>query len=157
MSKKNFFNRLEKGLKIILGTEVSVGDVVYCIEEAKITHSDLNSISKVEKIITAALKTCFEDVKSKHKVDEELALKISIDIAEEVGIICQLARGLTKSKLINLIGRAVYLNHKVYKNKLVLLVIGDNVIQKAPIVKELKQIMENVGVNFYYLVVKEKK
>jgi len=156
MSKKTFFNRLEKGLKIILGTEVSVGDVVYCIEEAKITHNDLNSISKVERLIATAIKTCFEDVQSKYKVDEELGLKVSIDIGEEVGIMCQLARGLTKNKLISLIGRAVYLNHKVYRNKLVLLIIGDNMMQKTPIVKELQQIMENVGVNFYYLVVADK-
>ena len=153
--KKTFFSRLEKGLKIILGAEVSIGDVIYCIEESNILQKDLDNLSKIEKRLARSVRTCYDNVTLKHKVDEALNLKVSLDINNDVGVICHLAQDLTYNKLLLLVGKLTYLTKEVYKDKVILLIIGDKIMQKSPIVKDLRRLSESIDVNFYFLETKK--
>ena len=153
-NKTTFFGRLGKGLKIILGAEVSIGDVIYCIEETEISQLDLDSLPKIEKRIAKAIRTCYDNVLLRHKVDEGLNLKVSLDIDDDVGVICELAQNLTYGKMLALLGKLTYLTKKVYKDKVIFLVIGDRIMQKAPIVKDLRSLSESIDVHFYFLETK---
>jgi len=137
--------------KNILGTEIAAGDVWYCIGEIEIKNEDIISLSKVEKQIVAALKVNFKKVSSRLVIDAELKLKISAEVNNRIGILCHLARDLTASKAMSLVGKITFLSHRVYQERLIVVLVGTKAEKKQALVSELEDILNQQDITFCYL------
>ena len=149
-SEKSLYS-IQKFSKNILGTEIAAGDVWYCIGEIQITREEATTLAKVEKKIVSALKVNFKKISSRLVLDADLKLKVSAEIDGRIGILCHLTKDLTASKAMALVGKIIFLSHRVYQERLIVVLIGTKEEKKQPLVNELEGILNQQNVTFCYL------
>lgn len=146
-------NRFHTWFQNLTSHDISVADILFFLQDTNIMMSDTNKLAHVEAAIVKALAQTFEDVEHKYKVNEELGIKVNIRVGHGVGIICCLAKNLTSTKIINLMGRMAYLSQKTYPDSLLLLIVGSSIYKNSELVEELEDIAEKLGTTFYYMSV----
>ena len=148
----------EKGLhnikelsKNILGTEIAAGDVWCCLGEIKIPSEEATTLSRVEKQIVSALKANFQKVSSRLVLDADLKLRVSAEVEGRIGILCHLAKDLTASKAMSLVGKIIFLSNRIYQERLIIVLVGTKTEKKQGLVSELEEILNQQNITFCYL------
>ena len=144
---------IQKGYK---GLTAITGDEVFeKLDNLQVKRAQYTDEKKVEKIIFDQLDVLYKDkVHRQYNIQGYLGLKCDLDIGDgQVGIELKLANQMTTSTMERLLGQVLYYSKRTYKENLIVIVIGlekefDNKI------KELKSIIEEQNVKFYYLTVK---
>ncbi|MGB1205775.1 MAG: hypothetical protein ACPG5B_09025 [Chitinophagales bacterium] len=149
-SEKSLHN-IQEFSRNVLGTEIATGDVWYYISEIQIATEEATSLAKVEKQIVTALKSNFKKISSRLVLDAELKLKVTAEIDNRIGIFCHLAKDLTASKTMSLVGKIIFLNHRIYQEKLIIVLIGTKTEKKKTLVGELEEILNEQNITFCYL------
>ncbi len=94
-----------------------------------------------------------DKVHRQYNIQGFLGLKCDLDIGDgQVGIELKLANQLSTTNIERLLGQVLYYSKRTYKENLIVLVVGleKEYDQK---VRELKNIIEEQKVKFYYLIV----
>ncbi len=132
--------------------ELDIIDVINVLEETKLNKKELGTLAKVEKQIGTALKNRFDKlITSKPKLDNPLKVKPSFDAAKKLGIVTQLAKGLTAAKIISLLGKLTVLEQYHYKKNIIILLVGNKREEKQAMSQELKALAEGMGLTFIYV------
>ncbi len=137
--------------KNMFGMQASGGDVLYIIDNLDILPQDATTLAKTEKIIIESLKTHFPKVTAKLIIDKELNLKVTADIDHKIGIVCHLAKDLSAAKTMSLIGKLMFLRHRVYNERLMLVIIGSAAEERLPVITEIKKMLMDVDIALCYL------
>ncbi len=159
MAKKNFFKKLinetGKGLqelsKNLLGSDISVIDVLMALEEVSFSKRSIKTQAALDKQLYKLLDQEFEGVVLKPKYKSNpFNLKVSVDVGGELGILTRLAESLTPAKAVSIIGILKILKTDLYRDGLLLLLVGSKKEEQQPIIGELKRICEKMDVAFQY-------
>jgi len=160
MSEEVFGNKLGSFLKAVQkgykGLLAITGDEVYeKLENLQVKKAQYTDEKKVEKIIFDQLDILYKDkVHRQYNIQGYLGLKIDIDIADgQVGIELKLANQLNTTSIERLLGQVLYYSKRNYKENLIVIVVGHEKEYDNRL-KELKNIIEEQKVKFFYLTVK---
>jgi len=131
------------------------GDEVFeKLDNLQIRRAQYTDEKKVEKIIFDQLDILYKDkVHRQYNIQGFLGLKCDLDIGDgQVGIELKLANQLSTTNIERLLGQVLYYSKRTYKDNLIVIVVGleKEYDQK---VRELKNIIEEQKVKFYYLTV----
>jgi hypothetical protein len=137
--------------KNVLGTEIATGDVLYCLEEVEIPKREVSTVVNAERLLGKSLAKHFSTVGGRRVVDKALNIRISIDIENQIGIVCQLVKDLNPKRLMSLVGSLVFLSQRVYSERLILTIMGTKAERNDPIVLELLEIMDRLKVTTCYV------
>jgi len=132
--------------------EITPKNVHDVCENLIIHKTKLISESNLEKFISNQIALIFgnEQVHRQFSVGGFLALKTDIDIGNgKVGIELKIADNLSATDMQRIIGQVVYYKKRFYHNNLLLLIVGKSKIN--PIIKELIDFIEELGVKVIYL------
>jgi hypothetical protein len=149
----SFFKAVQKGYKGLLAI---TGDEVYeKLDNLQVKKAQYTDEKKVEKIIFDQLDILYKDkVHRQYNIQGYLGLKIDIDIADgQVGIELKLANQLNTTSIERLLGQVLYYSKRNYKENLIVIVVGHEKEYDNRL-KELKNIIEEQNVKFYFLTVK---
>lgn len=136
---------------------VEVDDVLNVLEELIITDSQCSTEKNIEKIISTKLDDYFK-IHRQYSIGGFISLKIDIDVNETVGIELKLAKELKTVNIERLLGQVLYYSRRKYKSKLLVVIVGTTKDENNRIIEELQDIIEEQGVNFYFLkTVKSRK
>lgn len=152
---KNLINETGKGLqelsKSLLGSDISVIDVLMVLEDAKFSKRRIKTQAQLEKHLFKLLDLQFDGVEQKPKFKSNpFRVKVSVDVAGELGIITRLAAGITPAKATSLIGLLQVLKTDIYKDGLLLLLVGSEKEEEEVLVEALKRICEKMDVAYQY-------
>jgi hypothetical protein len=160
MSEEIFGNKLGSFLKAVQkgykGLLAITGDEVYeKLENLQVKKAQYTDEKKVEKVIFDQLDILYKDkVHRQYNIQGYLGLKIDIDIADgQVGIELKLANQLNTTSIERLLGQVLYYSKRNYKENLIVIVVGHEKEYDNRL-KELKNIIEEQKVKFFYLTVK---
>lgn len=160
MSQDNFWEKvgsigkaIQKGYK---GLSAVTGDEVFeKLENLQVKKAQYTDEKKVEKIIYDQLDVLYKDkVHRQYNIQGFLGLKCDLDIGDgQVGIELKLANQLSTTTIERLLGQVLYYSKRTYKENLIVIVVGleKEYDQKL---RELKNIIEEQNVKFFYLTVK---
>jgi hypothetical protein len=160
MSEDNFWEKLgsigkaiQKGYK---GLTAITGDEVFeSLENLQVKKTQYSDEKKVEKIIFDQLDVLYKDkVHRQYNIQGFYGLKIDLDIGDgQVGIELKLASQLSTTSVERLLGQVLFYSKRTYKENLIVIVVG---LQKEydNKLRELKSIIEEQKVKFFYLIVK---
>jgi hypothetical protein len=160
MSEDNFWEKLgsigkaiQKGYK---GLTAITGDEVFeSLENLQVKKTQYSDEKKVEKIIFDQLDVLYKDkVHRQYNIQGFYGLKIDLDIGDgQVGIELKLASQLSTTSVERLLGQVLFYSKRTYKENLIVIVVG---LQKEydQKLRELKSIIEEQKVKFFYLIVK---
>jgi len=161
MSEENFGNKLGSFLKAVQkgykGLLAITGDEVYGkLENLEVKKAQYTDEKKVEKVIFEQLDILYKDkVHRQYNIQGFLGLKCDLDIGDgQVGIELKLANQLSSSTTIErLLGQVLYYSKRTYKENLIVIVVGyEKEFDQR--LRELKSIIEEQNVKFFYLNVK---
>lgn len=133
---------------------ITSDEVFEKLDNIQIKKSQYTSEKKVEGLIAEQLEVLYKDkVHTQYGIGGFLHLKIDIDLGDgQVGIELKLCSELNSSNIERLLGQVLYYSKRKYKENLIVLVVG---LEKEydQTIRELKSIIEEQGVKFYYLKV----
>ena len=132
--------------------DVSSDGVISTLENIVVKKTQYTSEKNVEKIISNQLEVPYKDqIHQQYGIGGFLHLKIDIDIADgQVGIELKLAKELNSTNIERLLGQVLYYSKRKYKTNLIVLIVGTEK-EYDQTIRELKSIILEQGVKFYYL------
>jgi hypothetical protein len=136
--------------------DIQVSDVLSKLKELEIKKVQYTSEKKVEGVIVKYLNDSIGRAHSQYNIGGYLGLKVDIDLGDgQVGIELKLAKELVgnATNIERLFGQVVYYSKRKYKDKLVVLVVG-NESENTQVVKEIEKFITELGVFFHYITVK---
>ena len=134
--------------------DIQVETVVNEINTMVIKKALYTSEKKVEDFICAELSNTIGRAHSQYNIGGYLGLRVDIDLGDgQVGIELKLAKELSAANNIErLFGQVIYYSKRVYKDKLIVVVIGTDK-EYTQIVKEVEKFINELGVKFVYKLI----
>jgi len=158
-SLNKFFNKMGSLAKDFKDGFNKLGDissegVLETLENIVVKKTQYTSEKNVENIISTQLEVPYKDkIHQQYAIGGFLHLKIDIDIADgQVGIELKLAKELNSTNIERLLGQVLYYSKRKYKKDLVVLIVGTEK-EYDQTIRELKSIIEEQEVKFFYLKV----
>ena len=157
--KKSFFQKLKADAekykrsisKSLLGESIDVSNVLFLLGEIyRKNKGKVSSPAALEKLLTIQFEEHYEYVYQKYDVEPIWKLKVNLDIEEEVGILIHPVDKLTPDRAMKLTGRIVFLSYLHYNDKLIVILLGDKTDKHLPLIKELKKIIADFEMGYYY-------
>ena len=135
------------------GKTVEVPMIIDCLDELQIKASQYTTEKSIESIVAQHIDSNY-DVHRQYNIGGFLGLKIDIDVNQAVGIEIKLAKELVGSATVieRLLGQTIYYKHRKYGKRLIILVVGTKK-EKSRVLEELEELINSLGVTFYYLEV----
>ena len=134
--------------------DIQVETVVNEINTMVIKKALYTSEKKVEDFICAELSNTIGRAHSQYNIGGYLGLRVDIDLGDgQVGIELKLAKELSAANNIErLFGQVIYYSKRVYKDKLIVVVVGTDK-EYTQIVKEVEKFINELGVKFVYKLI----
>jgi hypothetical protein len=134
--------------------EISSDDVYENLDKIQIKKHQYTSEKNVESVIAKQLEVLYKDqIHTQYGIGGFLHLKIDIDIADgQVGIELKLCSEMNSSNIERLLGQVLYYSKRKYKSNLIVVVVGTEK-EYDQTIRELKSIIEEQGVKFFYMKV----
>lgn len=134
--------------------DIQVETVVNEINSMVIKKTLYTSEKKVEDFICAELSNTIGRAHSQYNIGGYLGLRVDIDLGDgQVGIELKLAKELSAANNIErLFGQVIYYSKRVYKDKLIVVVVGSDK-EYTQIVKEVEKFINELGVTFVYKLI----
>jgi hypothetical protein len=131
--------------------DIQVSTVVNEINSMKIKKALYTSEKKVEDYICSELNKATGKAHSQYNIGGYLGLRVDIDLGDgQVGIELKLAKELSAANNIErLFGQVIYYSKRVYKDKLIVVVVGTDK-EYTQVVKEVEKFITELGVTFLY-------
>jgi hypothetical protein len=135
--------------------DISSDDVLKTLDNIVVKKAQYTSEKNVQSIIAKQLEVQYKDkIHREYGIGGFLHLKIDIDINDgQVGIELKMAKELNSSNIERLLGQVLYYSKRKYKENLIVLIVGTEK-EYDQTIRELKSIIIEQGVKFYYLNVK---
>ncbi|XOV91643.1 MAG: hypothetical protein ACFHWX_15695 [Bacteroidota bacterium] len=135
-----------------------IEDVEEFLLDMKVSVLDDTTEKEIENIIASKLRKEFERVHQQFNVEGYIGLKVDIDVNEEVGIELKLAKDLQRAHQIHrLFGQAVYYDKRKYDGNLLVLIVGSNSELKSPVINEVGEFLEELGISVVCLKISKGK
>jgi len=133
--------------------EISADSVVNVLNSVEIKKAQYTTEKKVEEIIVRKLDEEIGNAHAQYNIGGYLGLRVDIDINDgQVGIELKLAKELTTTNIERLFGQVIYYSKRVYKDKLIVVIVGTDK-EYTQIVKEVEKFIGELQVKFIYLKV----
>ena len=130
--------------------DIQVSTVINVINSMVVKKSLYTSEKKVEDFICSELENAIGKAHSQYNIGGYLGLRVDIDLGDgQVGIELKLAKELNTANIERLFGQVVYYSKRVYKDKLIVVVVGTDK-EYTQIVKEVEKFINELGVTFVY-------
>ena len=134
--------------KNVLDRQVST--VVNEIKSMVIKKTTQVNEKKVEDFICSELDKSIGKAHSQYNIGGYLGLRVDIDLGDgQVGIELKLAKELNTQGIERLFGQVIYYSKRVYKDKLIVVVVGSDK-EYTQIVREVEKFINELGVTFLY-------
>ena len=132
--------------------DINSEEVLETLENIVVKKTQYTTEKNVENIISTQLEVPYKDkIHQQYGIGGFLALRIDIDINDgQVGIELKLAKELNSSNIERLLGQVLYYSKRKYKENLIVLIVG-NEKEYDQTIRELKSIIIEQGVKFFYL------
>ena len=132
--------------------DINSEEVLETLQNIVVKKTQYTTEKNVENIISTQLEVPYKDkIHQQYGIGGFMALKIDIDINDgQVGIELKLAKELNSSNIERLLGQVLYYSKRKYKENLIVLIVG-NEKEYDQTIRELKSIIIEQGVKFFYL------
>ncbi len=132
--------------------DINSEEVLETLQNIVVKKTQYTTEKNVENIISTQLEVPYKDkIHQQYGIGGFLALRIDIDINDgQVGIELKLAKELNSSNIERLLGQVLYYSKRKYKENLIVLIVG-NEKEYDQTIRELKSIIIEQGVKFFYL------
>ena len=132
--------------------DINSEEVLETLENIVVNKTQYTTEKNVQNIISTQLEVPYKDkIHQQYGIGGFLALRIDIDINDgQVGIELKLAKELNSSSIERLLGQVLYYSKRKYKENLIVLIVG-NEKEYDQTIRELKSIIIEQGVKFFYL------
>jgi hypothetical protein len=130
--------------------DIQVSTVVNEINSMVIKKTTYVNEKKVEDFICSELDKSIGKAHSQYNIGGYLGLRVDIDLGDgQVGIELKLAKELNTQGIERLFGQVIYYSKRVYKDKLIVVVVGSDK-EYTQIVREVEKFINELGVTFLY-------
>jgi hypothetical protein len=131
--------------------DIQVDTVVNAINSMNIRKTIYTTEKKVEDFVCAELDSTIGKAHSQYNIGGYLGLRVDIDLGDgQVGIELKLAKELSAANNIErLFGQVIYYSKRVYKDKLIVVVVGTDK-EYTQIIREVEKFITEIGVTFVY-------
>jgi hypothetical protein len=124
--------------------------VVNAINSLEIKKTLYVNEKKVEDFICAELDKEIGKAHQQYNIGGYLGLRIDIDMGDgQVGIELKLAKELNTTNIERLFGQVIYYSKRVYKDRLIVVIVGTDK-EYTNVVKEVEKFINELGVRFVY-------
>jgi hypothetical protein len=131
--------------------DIQVPTVIDILNKIVIKKTLYVNEKKVEDFICAELNNAIGRAHSQYNIGGYLGLRVDIDLGDgQVGIELKLAKELATTNIERLFGQVIYYSKRVYKDKLIVVIVGTDK-EYTPTVKEVEKFINELGVSFVYL------
>ncbi|MGB1206130.1 MAG: hypothetical protein ACPG5B_10820 [Chitinophagales bacterium] len=152
--------RLKDTKKDALGrwkdNEVTIKKIIVEIKKLETDLKEVDTERAFQKLIYDYLSRKFHSVDTEVSIGDLKTTKIDVEVGKSIGIELKMAKGLLKSsELHRTIGQITYEYAKKYnKNKLILLVAGNESLRTQREIKEIAGIVKKQKSHFYFFETK---
>lgn len=142
---------LERISKNLWGNFADMGDVVYYLENTTLPLIQTTTLQQAEAALVANLSDNFTNTDITANPKNKLKLQLTAELDRQIGLICCLAQELTLPAAIALLGKMHYLSHHLYHEKLILVIIGTPVFKNAPLVTDLRTMLNKLQISVCFV------
>jgi len=135
------------------GAALEMTKLVYYIESLSFYSKEFSKLSEAEIVLTNNLKIQFPESKITLYPKNKLQLSLTADIDSNIGILCCFAETLTLKEATSLLGKIHFLSYHIYHEHIVLVVFGNEVYRKSPLLSDLEVMLQKINVSLCFVVV----